>query len=259
MSTKASASKPHLFDRLILATKAFLDRKIDERQLRETVHDISEANLPYKIVPLSSLTRKEILKAFNLKVDTRDNELENVMPMPIPKHLAQTLALIDSAPSRSPTTEAIKLKGKRVYLGARLDYGIWYGEDETLCLNVLIVEAKRSDIELGATQALGYMATIHNECKKSSKRDATVYGMTSSSEMFSFLKISHDSKWLCRVVLSLEGKYEQPLGLLVHMFRRAALSSPTHSKQGSAQTYDQEDDDTINPLATVNEDLEMED
>ena len=91
MSTKASASKPHLFDRLILATKAFLDRNVDERQLRETVHDISEANLPYKIVPLSSLTRKEILKAFNLKVDTRDNELENVMPMPIPKHLGMEL------------------------------------------------------------------------------------------------------------------------------------------------------------------------
>lgn len=51
----------------------------------------------------------------------------------------------------------VRLKGKRVYLGARLDYGIWYEEDETLCLNVLIVEAKRSDIELGATQALGYM------------------------------------------------------------------------------------------------------
>ncbi|KAI3204485.1 hypothetical protein CBS147311_3665 [Penicillium roqueforti] len=192
MSTKTSASKPHLFDRLILATKAFLDRNVDERQLRETVHDISEANLPYKIVPLSSLTRKEILKAFNLKVDTRDNELENVMPMPIPKHLEAHGIVSKDLPygqflnvqtERAYQFGPVRLKGKRVYLGARLDYGIWYEEDETLCLNVLIVEAKRSDIELGATQALGYMgeATIHNERKKSSKRDATVYGMTSVS------------------------------------------------------------------------------
>ena len=71
----------------MLATKAFLDRKIDERQLRETVHDISEVELPYKTVSMSSLTQKEILKAFNLKIDIGDNELENVMPMPIPKHL----------------------------------------------------------------------------------------------------------------------------------------------------------------------------
>lgn len=38
----------------------------------------------------------------------------------------------------------------------RPDYGIWYGEEEEVSLNVVVVEAKR-EIGVGTEQALGYM------------------------------------------------------------------------------------------------------
>jgi hypothetical protein len=37
------------------------------------------------------------------------------------------------------------------------DYGIWYSEDKAVCLNVLIVEEKKTDLESDVAQALGYM------------------------------------------------------------------------------------------------------
>lgn len=42
-------------------------------------------------------------------------------------------------------------------LSARTDYGVWYGENEEVALNVIIVEAKKTDSESGVAQALGYM------------------------------------------------------------------------------------------------------
>ena len=36
----------------------------------------------------------------------------------------------------------VTLNRQKVVLSGRLDYSVWYGESESLCLNVLIVEAK---------------------------------------------------------------------------------------------------------------------
>lgn len=51
----------------------------------------------------------------------------------------------------------VTLKGEKVMLSGRPDYGIWYGETEELALNVLLVEAKNRDLKAGLFQALGYM------------------------------------------------------------------------------------------------------
>jgi hypothetical protein len=48
----------------------------------------------------------------------------------------------------------VKIKGEKAMHEARPDYGIWYRMDRVLCLNVLIVEAKRSDFESGVALAL---------------------------------------------------------------------------------------------------------
>ena len=54
-------------------------------------------------------------------------------------------------------------------------------------------------------------------------------------------------------------KFELPLGILVHILRQAAIMSPTHSKEGSAQSHTQEGSDGIDQvLTTVDEDIEME-
>ncbi|KAJ5186783.1 hypothetical protein N7449_009777 [Penicillium cf. viridicatum] len=109
----------------------------------------------------------------------------------------------------------VTLKREKVILSAPPDYGIWHGNNEALCLNVLIVEAKKTDIESGVAQALGYMGCIHRERKALSKRDSTVYGMASNGSGFYFLKISNNSKWSERVVSVRDGHFEEPLGLLV--------------------------------------------
>ncbi|CAG8903136.1 unnamed protein product [Penicillium egyptiacum] len=177
--------KVSLLDKLKLAVKDYLDRKVDEIQLRKTAEEVNKASKQYKAVQISSLSLKEVVKALNLKHDTKDGELQHVPQVPLPP-----------PPSRSPSTEAsirwiidtlllnahriaayqlphaqpsnvqtersykygpVSLKRERVMLSARPDYRIWYGEDEAVCLNVLIVEAKKTDIESGVAQALGYM------------------------------------------------------------------------------------------------------
>ncbi|KAJ5555096.1 hypothetical protein N7535_007541 [Penicillium sp. DV-2018c] len=48
----------------------------------------------------------------------------------------------------------VKLNGKRVIFFGRMDYSIWYGETELLCLNGLVVEAKGGP---KLPQLLGYI------------------------------------------------------------------------------------------------------
>jgi hypothetical protein len=52
----------------------------------------------------------------------------------------------------------VKWKGKTWILSGRPDYGIWYGEEEDIDLNVVIMEAKRPNSgSEGVPQALAYM------------------------------------------------------------------------------------------------------
>ncbi|KAJ5200019.1 hypothetical protein N7491_009182 [Penicillium cf. griseofulvum] len=268
------------------------------RKTAEEVREASqEASQEYKTVAVSSLPMKEVVKVLDLKHNWWDHELQDVQPVPLPPLLVGTLSLIKSASTRSPTTEAstqwiidtlilnaydiagsdipyaqpvnvqtersfkygpVKLHGQKVNLSARPDYGIWYGEHEAVCLNVLIVEAKKVDIGSGAAQALGYMGCIHRERKRFPKRESTVYGMATDGTMFWFFKISDDSKWSQHVVPAPENHYESVFGLLVYLFRRAALASPTHSKESSAQSYEREEtEETSGALAAIYEDVEM--
>ncbi|CAI7629675.1 unnamed protein product [Penicillium glandicola] len=78
--------------------------------------------------------------------------------------------------------------------------------------------------------------------------------------MFSFLKVSNDSKWSEHVVSIWDGHFEEPLGLLVYILRRAAIMSPAHSKESSRQTHTQdESSETTKATGIIEEDLLMED
>ncbi|KAJ6185487.1 hypothetical protein N7519_006788, partial [Penicillium mononematosum] len=48
---------------------------------------------------------------------------------------------------------------------------------------------------------------------------------------FVFLKIDNDSKWSDYKTTTRDGNYDEILGVLVRMFTKAAMMSPTHSKQ----------------------------
>ncbi|KAJ6152247.1 hypothetical protein N7497_006566 [Penicillium chrysogenum] len=287
-----------LLDKLKLVVKDYLDRKVDEIQLRKTAKEVDEASQQYKTIPISSLSLEEAVKVLKLEHDDKESELKHISPVQLPPHLVETLALIKRASGSSTPTEAsirwvidalllhahsiasshvpyaqpinvqterlykhgpVRLNHRKVMLSARLDYGLWYGDNEAVCLNVLVVEAKKTDLEGGVAQALGYMGCIHRQRKKLTKRDCTVYGMASNGVGFSFLKISHDSKWSGYMVGEHPPKFELPLGILVYMLRQAAIMSPTHSKEGSAQSHTQEGSDGIDQvLTTVDEDIEME-
>ncbi|CAG8013712.1 unnamed protein product [Penicillium nalgiovense] len=213
--------KVSLLDKLKLVVKDYLDRKVDETQLRKTAEEVDEASQQYKTISISSLSLKEVVKVLKLKLDDKDSEFKHVSPVQLPPVLVETLALIESASSRSPSTKAsirwvinalllnthriashvpyaqpihiqterpykygpVRLKREKV-MSARPDYGIWYGDNETVYLNVLIVEAKKTDHESGVAQALGYMGCIHRERKKLPKRDCTVYGMATNGIWF---------------------------------------------------------------------------
>jgi hypothetical protein len=95
-----------------------------------------------------------------------------------------------------------------------MDYSVWYGESEALCLNLLIVEAKGgAKSKDPIPQLLGYMGMylaicvipflgkligikgcIHRGRKNDQKRNCGVYGMAYTGSVWHFLKISQDSK-----------------------------------------------------------------
>ncbi|KAJ5922298.1 hypothetical protein N7516_010001 [Penicillium verrucosum] len=85
------------------------------------------------------------------------------------------------------------LNCKKVILSGRPDYSVWYGVSEALCLNVLIVEAKGSPKATNPiAQLLGYMGCIHRARKSEGKRNCGVYGMASTGDTWTFLKISNE-------------------------------------------------------------------
>ncbi|KAJ5543602.1 hypothetical protein N7535_006026 [Penicillium sp. DV-2018c] len=275
-----------------------LEQRIDKIRMRKAKTDIDAALAKHKTVAISSLTLKEVEKSLRLRLDKKDCEFQRVELIPPPQLLLDQLRLIAGASSRSASTEAsirwtidalllnarsiaasrthginpiniqaersysygpVSLRGASVMLSAKPDYGAWYGKDEAVELNVVIVEAKKTDLESGVAQALGYMGCIHRERKRFPKRDCTVYGLATNGVAFPFLKISNASRWSEHIVTLRSCEIGKPLGILVHMFCRAALMSPTHSKESSHESHCQEGSEDSVLLETLDEDEEMDD
>ncbi|KAJ5859930.1 hypothetical protein N7534_005207 [Penicillium rubens] len=116
------------------------------------------------------------------------------------------------------------------------DYGIWYGEEEDLDLNVVIMEAKRpNSASEGVPQALAYMAKgcVHKQRKDLGKADTTVYGISTDAMNFTFMKLDNKSQWSFKLVGVVANGFEQVLGLLVYLMTKAALMSPASSRHAS--------------------------
>ncbi|KAJ5358147.1 hypothetical protein N7541_005305 [Penicillium brevicompactum] len=89
-------------------------------------------------------------------------------------------------------------------------------------LNVVIMEAKRPmNGSQGIPQALAYMACVHNQLH--------IY--------ITFIKLDNESRWSMKTVCVFENEFEQVLGLLVYLMKKAASMSPTTSKRSSRRTY----------------------
>ncbi|KAJ5143156.1 uncharacterized protein N7515_001943 [Penicillium bovifimosum] len=121
-------------------------------------------------------------------------------------------------PERSYSYGPVSLRGASVMLSAKPDYEVWYGKNEAVAMNVVIVEAKTTDLESGVAQTLGH-------------------GLATNGVAFHFLKISNASRWSEHIMTLRSSEIGKPLGILVHMFCRAALMSPTHSKECSHESH----------------------
>ncbi|KAJ5782164.1 hypothetical protein N7457_003938 [Penicillium paradoxum] len=261
-----------LLNKILVATRDFINRKIDEEQLERAADDV-EKSLDREIpsLAISSLCVNDVEKILNLKWTRKDPELASVPPLQSPPALVQHITRVNRALDRRPTSEAnvrwilnallqeafdiattihphaaqplniqaekgwkygpVKWHRKKYYLSGRPGYGVWYGEDEDFSLNVVVIEAKRE--EGGRAQALGYMGCVHRQRKELKKKDCTIYGIASDGYAFTFLKIDNDSKWCDYSMYTRDGNYDQILGLLVHIFTKAAAMSLAHSKQPS--------------------------
>ncbi|KAJ5138909.1 uncharacterized protein N7515_003757 [Penicillium bovifimosum] len=186
-------SSHKFFRKLASSVRKFLDKKIGEKQLKTATDQLETRLDHHDSIAVPGLTLKQVESSLLLDFDSHDVEMEHVEPCDLPPYLD----LIEQAFGRSPSTEAktrwlidafilhayaavtsdltnaqplnvqcergysfgpVKLNGKRVIFSGRMDYSIWYGETELLCLNVLVVEAKGGPKSGHALpQLLGYM------------------------------------------------------------------------------------------------------
>ncbi|KAJ5187082.1 hypothetical protein N7449_010076 [Penicillium cf. viridicatum] len=84
------------------------------------------------------------------------------------------------------------------------------------------------------------MGMVHRLRQREKKKNCTVYGMATDTQVFFFLKIDEKSKWSMVSAVAIAGKFNHVLGMLVYLLRKAREASPTHPKQSSAQSHTKE-------------------
>ncbi|KAJ5816048.1 hypothetical protein N7447_008281 [Penicillium robsamsonii] len=128
----------------------------------------------------------------------------------------------------------VKWKRKTWMLSGRPDCGVWYGEEEDLDLNVIIIEAKRPNSSSeGADLSKG---CVHKQRKDLGKTDTTVYGISTDAMNFTFMKLDNESRWALKLVAVVGNGFEQLLGLLVYLMKKATSLSPAPFKRTSRWT-----------------------
>ena len=73
-----------LLHQLRSSVRKFLDKVIDERQLKTATDKVEGQMKRYDSVPVSDLTLKEVERSLRLKYDAFDLEMKSVQPLPLP-------------------------------------------------------------------------------------------------------------------------------------------------------------------------------
>ncbi|KZN83420.1 hypothetical protein EN45_105160 [Penicillium chrysogenum] len=239
--TKRSSDSRSLLHRILVAIYDFTGRMIDQEQLESTADEIEKAlDKNYPTLAISSLFINDIEKIIKLKWTRKDTELADLRPMECPPVLVQQIDKITRALGRSHPSE---------------ENGRWI-------LNSLLLEAYEIATVIcpHAAQPLNIQAErgwkLHTPSTKGTKKkDCTIYGIASNGYDFVFLKIDNDSKWSDRKITTRDGNYDEVLGVLVHMFTKAAVMSPAHSKEPPRQQ--QSSGESAATKLSVQEDVEM--
>lgn len=175
-------------------TKDFLDGHLTQDQLREK-YQVQNPKLP--TLAASDLSREQVVKILRLKPTADDDELNGVPFILPPAELTSVLAKVNSALSNSPKNEAnirftldllfvyahniatcqpnrgqtisiqtekhwvfepVRHEKQQYALVGRPDYAVWYGNDNEVAVNIVVMEAKSADdAGRGIPQCLAYM------------------------------------------------------------------------------------------------------
>ncbi|KAL2801091.1 hypothetical protein BJX66DRAFT_289002 [Aspergillus keveii] len=129
-------------------------------------------------------------------------------------------------------SQTITYQQAQRHLNGFMDYTLWWGHQDDLETNLVVVEAKAlGGASLGMKQALVSMAMIHSARKKSGKKDCRIFGIGTDSFDFFFLAIDNDSTWGSHYVRwrSTAEKIEI-VSRIAKMIREAAALVPTSNR-----------------------------
>ncbi|KAJ5790007.1 uncharacterized protein N7518_007018 [Penicillium psychrosexuale] len=203
--------------------RRFIEHKIDTKDL-ETILDTP---MPLAV---ASLTLQDVQKILGLTLVV-DNEFDFVAPVPIPPDLKLWLEKSDRAHGASRDEALIRCK-----------------------LNLLLVCAH--DL------VLSFLSKSARSRKELGKADTTVYGISTDTMTFTFMKLDNESRWSYKIVGVVGNGFEQVLGLLVYLMGKAASVSPATSKRTSCRTQEGSwESDLIfdcDPEMDVETDVEMD-
>ncbi|KAL4908447.1 hypothetical protein BDW74DRAFT_175129 [Aspergillus multicolor] len=109
------------------------------------------------------------------------------------------------------------LDGKTYNLGGRLDYSLLYGRCEEAETNVVMVEAKTfGESSGGEHQALSYMAMLHHARKKAGRSVVPIYGISTDSYLWTFIRLDSNRKVLRHSFRTNEYRGETMIVSLLH-------------------------------------------
>jgi hypothetical protein len=86
---KPLQERPSLLHQLKVVVSDYLDRKVDEIQLRKKFNEVDKASQQLKTVQVSTMSLKDVERTLSLKFDGNDDELERVLPIPLPSILGK--------------------------------------------------------------------------------------------------------------------------------------------------------------------------
>ncbi|KAJ5666447.1 uncharacterized protein N7477_008895 [Penicillium maclennaniae] len=223
---------------------------------------VNEQKSIFAALPISSLNLEEVQVMLGLELTLEDPELAAVTTVAMSSELTNVLKKIEMATLRGQPNEAIiritvdmliiyalDAARSRNSTGARsLPTG---GETMGLRSSKTRKKASQTSGEAGlrslrreeSTEQLGYHSVWHiwesyiGYGKRLAKRTALSMAWFPMTDTSAFLKSMTTLRWSERYLRTRVRDYSEIMGLLVHFFQKAAMMSPTHSKESSRQTH----------------------
>ncbi|KAJ5543238.1 hypothetical protein N7535_005668 [Penicillium sp. DV-2018c] len=130
----------------------------------------------------------------------------------------------------------VRYKDQAVKLSGCPSYGLWYGDEDEVALNVIVVQNKRlKQYDEAISEVLGYMGFVYHHRKNANKPNHSIYGVATDSKTFYFVRLDNDSTFVA-ATLDSEVDLEKVFSLLVHILKEAVAVQSIKPKEPSMQS-----------------------